>query len=94
MLPFDGGGPYDHAAVEPHDCAGPAVSDVTMFGSLSCPGKPHSRRSRGADALIPDALARHQLTAHARLFNHLVGHGQQRRWHGKSQRLGGLEVDE
>jgi hypothetical protein len=27
-------------AVEPHDCAGPAVHDVTMFGSLSRPGEP------------------------------------------------------
>jgi hypothetical protein len=27
-------------AVEPHDCAGPAVPDVTMFGSLSRPGEP------------------------------------------------------
>src|SRR6516225_862111 len=27
-------------AVEPHDCAGSAVHDVTMFGSLSRPGEP------------------------------------------------------
>ncbi|WLA85341.1 hypothetical protein [Bradyrhizobium elkanii] len=27
-------------AVEPHDCAGRAVHDVTMFGSLSRPGEP------------------------------------------------------
>jgi hypothetical protein len=27
-------------AVEPHDCAGSAVLDVTMFGSLSRPGEP------------------------------------------------------
>jgi hypothetical protein len=27
-------------AVEPNDCAGPAVPDVTMFGSLSRPGEP------------------------------------------------------
>jgi len=32
----------DQAAVEPHDCAGPAVFDVTMFGSLSRPGEPRS----------------------------------------------------
>src|SRR5215475_10252446 len=41
---FDGGMLHlTQAAVEPHDCAGPAVLDVTMFGSLSCPGEPRSR---------------------------------------------------
>jgi hypothetical protein len=27
------------------------------------------------------------------LFNHLVGTGEQRRWHRQAERLGGLEVD-
>src|SRR6185437_1421381 len=55
MLPFDGGALYEQAAVEPHDCAGPAVSDVTMFGSLSCPGKPHSHTLAFALRAMADA---------------------------------------
>ena len=27
------------------------------------------------------------------LFDHIVGAGEQQRWHGEIQRLGGLEVD-
>jgi hypothetical protein len=27
------------------------------------------------------------------LFNHLVGLGKQRRWHGETERSGGLEID-
>ena len=33
-------------AVEPHDCAGSAVHDVTMFGSLSRPGEPRPAAGR------------------------------------------------
>ena len=27
------------------------------------------------------------------LFDHLIGEGEQRRWHGEAERLGGPEID-
>ena len=46
------------SAVEPHDCAGPAVHDVTMFGSLSRPGEPRPTfNSPEGSALHPRGFA-------------------------------------
>jgi hypothetical protein len=56
-MPGHDGSLGSHAkAVEPYDCAGPAVHDVTMFGSLSRPGEPQpALLFRKTPAIEPNA---------------------------------------
>ncbi|MCP1842619.1 hypothetical protein ACVIHI_004464 [Bradyrhizobium sp. USDA 4524] len=51
-------------AVEPHDCAGRAVHDVTMFGSLSRPGEPRCT----SRALVPATASSIGERRHARML--------------------------
>ncbi|MGX1346435.1 hypothetical protein AB7M49_000011 [Bradyrhizobium elkanii] len=51
-------------AVEPHDCAGRAVHDVTMFGSLSRPGEPRCTRR----VLVPATASSIDVRRHSRML--------------------------
>jgi hypothetical protein len=56
---------------------------------LSCRKQPSCRRRHRSEMChkLPAAISQP-------LFDHLVGAGKQRRWHGETEHLRGLEVDE
>jgi hypothetical protein len=75
---------------------------TTITGAQRASGQTHSRaRSHqdGADLRADRSTAYFVSciwvrSAHGNSFDHLVGAGEQRRWHSNAKRLGGFHIDD
>src|SRR5215471_7495502 len=68
-----------------------ATSKATYRMSASPPESGHVRCTRPCPLWANSGLM--QCSKKSSLFDHLVGAGEQRRWHGEAERLGGREID-